>query len=285
MPRPFRRILVLAVVVLAGCQPEPSDPSMISPPAPSAEPASAFDVTRCGSVTGRIVWTGDVPSVPSLDAASPGAVVPNPHAPRIDPGSRGLAGAVVFLRPVKPTAGRAWNHPPVRVEMSPERIQVVQGDGPSRAVGFVKRGDEVSIRSTVTGPLMLRARGAAFFTLSLSEADRPLTRRFDQPGVAELSSGSGQFWAAADLFVCDHPYYAVTGTDGSFRLADVSEGDHELVTWVRDWRIAGKDRDPETGLVVRLRYAQPVEKPSRIHVRPGQMALTEIPLGFTDFRD
>lgn len=242
----------------------------------------AFTPTRCATVAGRVTWTGDIPAVPPLEAVLASGAVPNPHAPRIDTKSHGLAGAVVFLRGIEPAVGRAWDHAPVRVDMSQQAIQVIQGDTP-RSIGLVKRGDEVPMRSTAAGPFMLRARGAAFFTLAFPEPGLPLARRFDKPGLVELSSGSGQFWAAADLFVCDHPYYAVTGSDGSFVLSQVPTGEYELVAWLRNWRITGKDRDPETGLVSRLRYAAPVEKRTAVRVEPGRPTTADLSASDSDF--
>ena len=252
MPSPLRR--VVAVVALVAGSSFAADP-----PAPPV-----------GTVSGRIVWAGKIPAVPQLDSVMAGVTTPNPHAPHVASDNRGLAGVVVSLRGVGSVG--TWNHPPVRVEMSAEHIRVVQGDSP-RPVGFVKRGDSVTMRSSTPGPLMLRARGAAFFTLAFPQPDQPLTRKFDQPGVVELSSGSGQFWAAADLFVCNHPYYAVTGPDGLFTLSDVPVGEYEVVAWKRNWHIATKERDPESGLVVRLKNAAPVEKRAVVSVRPGETAV------------
>ncbi len=38
-------------------------------------------------------------------------------------------------------------------------------------------------------------------------------------------------WMRAYLYVLWHPYYAVTGSDGQFRLTDVPPGQYELVVW------------------------------------------------------
>lgn len=38
-------------------------------------------------------------------------------------------------------------------------------------------------------------------------------------------------WMRAYVYVVWHPYYAVTGTDGIFRLVDVPPGEYELVVW------------------------------------------------------
>ena len=276
-------LLTVAVALIAGCRPAPTGTVVASLSVPVVVAGSAFDPARCGTLAGRVTWDGDGPTVSALEAVGSAGAVPNPHAPKIDPTSRRLTGAVVFLRGISPAAGRPWDLPPARVDQSPAAIEVVQGDEPPQAVGFVRRGADVAMRSTAAGTLSLRARGAAFFTLAFPDPDRPLTRRFDTNGHVELTSGTGQFWHAADLFVADHPYYAVTGPDGSFTLPQVPAGEHELVAWVRDWHVTGKDRDPETGLVIRLRYAAPVEKSAAVWVEPNQIADADLTVSADDF--
>ncbi len=38
-------------------------------------------------------------------------------------------------------------------------------------------------------------------------------------------------WMRAYIIVAEHPYYAVTGSDGSFRLEDVPPGTHKIEIW------------------------------------------------------
>src|SRR5262249_7479941 len=142
---------------------------------------------------------------------------PNPNAPAIDAQTRAVRGAVVFLRGIDPRRARPWDLPAVRVVQQGQRFHVRQGadDG---AVGFVRRGAAVEMMSADGVFHSLHAGGAAFFTLTFPDPDRPRTRRLDQPGVVELTSAAGYFWMRGYLFVDDHPYYVRTDTDGRFRL-------------------------------------------------------------------
>jgi hypothetical protein len=176
---------------------------------------------------------------------------------------------VVYLKGIDPEVGRPWDLPPTRVVMTDHRVVVNQFADPKGRVGFVRRGDEVEMMSTDAAHHMLRARGMAYFTLPFPNADKPLCRRFDAPGVVELTSGAGYYWAAADLFVVDHPYYAVTDREGRFTLPRVPPGKYELVCRVRNWHVAGKDRDPENGLISRYRYVSPVEKRASVDIGPS----------------
>src|SRR5206468_4042201 len=147
--------------------------------------------------------------------------VPLANAPRIDRVTRGVGGAVVFLHGVNPALARPWDLDPVEVEFSDQKLLVKQGAFTGRT-GFVRRGGLVTMRSREPVFHSLRGRGAAYFALAFPDPDAPLTRAFDTCGRVELTSAAGYYWQAADLFVCDHPYYAVTQTSdpdiGRFRF-------------------------------------------------------------------
>src|SRR5262249_39172772 len=144
-----------------------------------------------------------------------GALRANPHAPAIDPATRAVKDAVVFLRGIDPRRSRPWDHPPVRVEMRDYLLVVRQGAAEGR-VGFVRRGDGVEMVSAQPAFHALQARGAAFFTLMFPDPGGPRTRRLGRAGVVELTSAAGHFWMRGHLFVDDHPYYARADAAGRF---------------------------------------------------------------------
>jgi hypothetical protein len=265
-------LVVLAAVV--GCSGRREPPTPATGPAP--RPPSRFNPATAGSVTGRVAWVGEVPAVPPLLASIPDGAgyrfthKPNPFAPQVR--DSGLAGAVVFLRRADPAASKPWPHPPATVEQRGFELKVRQGDGPPAAVGFVQVGDRVTVVTRDPGPATVRLRGAAFATLPFPGPDRPTVRRFDTPGVVEVTSGTMLSWAACDLIVCDHPYHTVTDAAGRFALTDVPPGEYQLVCRVRNWREVGSDRDPETGLVARRRFAPPVERSAAVRVPAGGTA-------------
>jgi hypothetical protein len=224
-----------------------------------------------------VTWSGPTPTVPPLAAALPTgtgyttALRPNPFAPRIA-ADDGLGGVVVSLAGVKSAGGvKSRRLPPVTVVHDDFRILIKQGDGEPGSVGLVPVGDEITVVSKERVPASVRFRGEAYFTLPFPDPDKPLRRTLTKPGWVEITSGSMFYWAAAELLVVDHPYHAVTDAAGRFELPDVSPGRYELVVRVRDWRIAGIDRDPETGLVYRQRY-----KPAREYKVPVVVGANKI---------
>lgn len=275
----MRKLVAAAVLFACGCQRSPGD--WASPAAPEAPATGArFDPANAGTIRGRIRWEGDVPNPPPFPSAKSGPR-PNPHAPRVSPVTQGVAGVAVFLASVDPATAKPWDLPTPSVEIGGGLIRIRTGES-AAAVGFARRGGDVAM-SSVDGFQMLRARGAAYFTLPFPTAGQPLTRRFDTAGRVEFSSATVEYWASADLFACDHPYFAATDSDGIFALTDVPAGRRELVVWVRNWHVESVEHDPESGLIFRQKYRPPVEHRVALDVVAGGTAVLNLPLSTKDF--
>jgi hypothetical protein len=267
-------------VSLAGC----GSPSPAANPAPDSPPpaATAFDPARCGEVTGRVTWDGPVPDASTFPfgvAAEGGSFVlkpmPNPHRLTVDAATKGVAGAVVWLKGIDAARAKPWDLPAVRVELRNLQIEVKQGDAATRT-GFVRRGDAVEMASAESDFHVLRGRGAGYFSLAFPDPNKPLSRTFDKAGRVDLSSGAGYYWASASLFVDDHPYYALTDREGRFRFEKVPAGAVTVVAWHPNWNAAKQERDPETGLVSRQTYAAPLEGSAAVNVEVGRGATAEL---------
>lgn len=282
-------LVLLGVAVLCGC--DPSDAPPQTPADAMAEMGRDFDAATAGTIRGQVTWRGAIPEVPAYrsplspgneHAGQPRRLWSNPNAPRIDPNSRGVAGAVVFLRSVDPRRARPWDHPPVRVELRDYRIHVCQGDSED-ASGFVRRGEAIEMVSRQRIFHSLRARGVAFFARAFPDADRPCTQRLDRAGIVELSSGCGYFWLRGWLFVDDHPYYTHSDAEGRFTLTQVPPGRYELVCWLPDWHEASHERDAETAHLCRLTFRPPVEIVQLVQLAPRQTRTVALQLGAERF--
>lgn len=275
------RLLLLVVILISGC--DPLSVSLPSPPVPASYPDYA-SVFTTGTVAGQVQWRGEAPAVPPL--MGPRSywrfeAIPNPHAPAIDAASGGLAGAVVVLEGPFPAA-KPWPHPPAEVRLLPGGLQIVQGDRAGR-VGFVRVGDAVRVCAEGGKLQGLRARGDAFFGIMLPPTVASVERRLPHRGVVRLSSASGQFWSHGELFVLDHPYAAITDAQGRFTLDGVPPGDYDLVLHHPSWHEAGREIDPESGLLARMAFAAPLVQRQRVTIAAGQTRETIIAISKSDF--
>jgi hypothetical protein len=280
--RPTLGALLFAAAVL-GCENATPLPPAAPTTAPQPEaPHASLPIPHPGTLTGRVTWHGPVPQLPPLRVVRPEPggsfrvlTRPAPNLPAVDPATGGVAGAVVFLRGIDPATARPWDHPPVTVELHDERPMVRQGDGPPVNVGFVRRGDAVTIVSRQPLYHVLRARGDAFWTLTLPDPDRPRIRHLDRPGLVELSSAANHFWMRGYLWVCEHPYFARTDAAGRWELSRVPAGEYELVVWLPNWRVERRERDPESTAVARLILRPPIERVQRVTVRAGETVVNQ----------
>jgi hypothetical protein len=196
---------------------------------------------------------------------------PNPNLPIVDNFTKGVGNAVVFLRDISPSNSKPWDHPPVSVEMRGCQFHVLQGPADS-SVGFLRRGEQVRMVSADKHFHSLHAEGAAFWNFAFPDPGLPLSRHLEKTGIVELSSGAGYFWMRAYLFVDDHPYYTRTDKQGRFALSQVPPGRYEIVCWLPNWRKARHERDPESGMISRVYFQEPLETVQTVFVGKGEQA-------------
>jgi len=268
-------LLAVGMVLIIGCGTEAPEPPGLSQPAP-VEIGKRFNSATAGTVRGRVHWVGPAPDVAAFEIRSlvtewspahPRLIRDNPHAPQIDPAA-GVGGAVIYLRGVDPMLSRPWDLPPVTVEHHDRQLSVVQGADRSH-VGFVRRGDSITMTCREKAFNALHASGAAFFTLTFPDADQPLRRVLNSRGVVELSSGAGYYWMRGHLFVNDHPYYVRTDPQGRFELRQVAPGRYWIVCWMPNWHKLRQDRDPESSLVTRLEFQPALQQQQVIVIDAG----------------
>jgi hypothetical protein len=274
------------VALLAGC--DGLTYSYDDPPAQAPPADSRFDTARSGTVTGTVRWAGERPAVPGVPVPTftltgvPPGVVPHPNAPVLDPATGGVRSAVVSLRGVDPALARPWDHPAVGVEATDTAIVVRQG-ADARRVGFVRAGAPVRFEGKATNVVGVRGRGGDFFTYLFPTGPVPVVRTLPREGRVELSSASGQYWAAADLFVRTDPYIAQPDGAGRFQFADVPAGRYELVVWHPNWLAGPSERDPETGAIARQPYRPAAEVARPVEVTAGGKAAAAVTLSVGDF--
>jgi hypothetical protein len=276
------RIAALLTVV-SGCEGRVAEKGKSPPPVALAE---RFDPKTAGTIRGKVAWDGDVPKVAPIKLLLPIADFdreqPNSNAPAVDPTTHGVKDAIVFLKSIDPKTSRPWPHEPVEAAFEKGRLVVRQGKVAVRG-GFVRRGDTVTFVAREAKKHHLDARGSAFFSLPLPEADRAVAREMKDVGLVELSSGAGYYWLREYLWVGEHPYVARTDAAGGFSLDQVPAGDYELIAWLPNWHVKRRERGPEFGEIERLVFEPSVERTAKVAVEANQTANVTLTFRTGDF--
>jgi plastocyanin len=92
-----------------------------------------------------------------------------------------------------------------------------------------------AIRFVNSDPLLHNVRGtpkaSSSWNVSLSRKGTERTQRIDKPEVMVNVRCDLHPWMQAWVGVLDHPYFAVTGRDGTFTLRNVPAGTYTVAVW------------------------------------------------------
>jgi hypothetical protein len=175
-----------------------------------------------GSLTGKVVFRG-TPATRKIIPTKDNEVCGGPREdPLIQVGpDQGVQNAVVYL--VQVEKGKAWPadaKPPVldqvKCRFSPE-VQVI-------------RAGKLEILNS--DPVLHNTHGyydkRTAFNLALPNQGQRIPVDLTRPGAVRVDCDA-HGWMEAWVYVVDNPYYAVTGADGTFSIADVPPGKYMLV--------------------------------------------------------
>ena len=140
-----------------------------------------------------------------------------------DPQGNGIEGAVVFVQKMptgaaKPTAKATAVMDQVQKEFVPHVLPVVVGTEVSFPNHDQIHHHVYSFSRTQT------------FEIPLYKGEAAPPVLFDKVGAVKLGCNIHD-WMSAVILVVPTPYFAVTGADGSFTIADVPPGTYSLVAW------------------------------------------------------
>ncbi|CAN5881739.1 hypothetical protein BH23GEM9_BH23GEM9_26280 [soil metagenome] len=99
-------------------------------------------------------------------------------------------------------------------------------------VSGVQTGQQITFRNSDGLLHNINARAETNRSFNISQPQNMETQRsFNQPEVMVPIRCDVHGWMEAYIGVVEHPYFAVTGNDGSFRLENLPPGDYTLEAW------------------------------------------------------
>lgn len=219
-----------ALGFLAGCSgtrtKQPEAQSKVEPP-PSyftVDPATA------GVLKGTIRFAGRKPTRKKVDMSSDPACAEAHHETVYDESvvvnpNGTLANAFIYVKsglegkkfevpkdPVVIDQRGCWFHPRVLGIRTGQVLQVMNSD-------------------PVTHNIHPLAQINREWNHSQGQGDAPLARKFLKPEVMIRVKCNIHGWMHAFIGVVDHPYFAVTGSDGTFKIPNVPPGDYLVEVW------------------------------------------------------
>lgn len=190
-------------------------------------PALAYEVAPVadgGTIAGKVTYQGPVPMkkiIVTKDQATCGEMREEPEVV-VGP-DKGVQGAVVYLKAVQ--KGKPFEKPAKKPEIVNEKCMFVPH------VQAVPVGQVVIVN---LDPVMHNTHGflgkQTIFNVALPMKGQRIEKPLTKPGMVRVECDT-HGWMLAWVFAAENPYYAVTGKDGAFKIADVPPGEYALVTW------------------------------------------------------
>ncbi len=215
----FHGLALVGVLFVVGAHAGPG-------PALAADAYRAAAVSGGGKVSGLVNYAGPIPEPYVIwvkkDAEVFGEKVPDERLLVSRDGR--VQNVVVTLEGI--AAGKAWpaaNHvlenrggrfiPHVQVARVGAQLEIVNSD----AVLHNTHG-------------FLGSHSRTVFNLALPNKGQRIKQSLRRAGTIEVMCDSHD-WMNGWVVVLDHPYFAITGQDGAFEIADIPPGTYKLVAW------------------------------------------------------
>ena len=197
--------------------------------APRAMAYEAVAVADGGSISGTVKYAGTAPAPAKIPVTKDPEVCGKEGKEKISPdllvgSDGGVANVVVVVKAAKgkkldaPAANPVFDqktcefHPHVLAFPAGSTVDVLNSDGILH---------NIHTTSTANPPInQAQPKFKPKIQIKVDKPEWPIKVQCDAHG-----------WMHAYWIAQEHPYYAVTGADGSFKISDLPAGDYEVEVW------------------------------------------------------
>ena len=219
--------LVLGLALLAGCGKKEEEqpaaaPAAASAPAPAATP---IDPATAASVSGTVKLDGAAPKAAKIDMSQDPACKGTNMAENVVAANGDLANVFVYVK--EGLGNRTFDvpkdaitldqsgckyHPHVMGVMAGQTVKIVNSDPTTHNIHPTPKDNRE-------------------WNESQSPGAPAINQSFPHEEIAIPVKCNIHPWMKGYIAVFDHPYFTVTGKDGSFDLKNVPPGNYMLVAW------------------------------------------------------
>ena len=197
-------------------------------------------VKNPGTISGTVKWSGPEPHALTFPVTKDPQICDPDSRKRVDlerliiGPQGGVANTVVYLK--NATKGKPLEVPEPRRFLNQHHCRY------EPHILLVPRNALLQMKSSDATLHTIHMDGAATYNLPFPFPNLVISRNMTNSGLVNLKCNGGHVWMNAQVFVIDHPYYAVTDESGKFELTDVPPGEYELVAWHEGWKLLRQER-------------------------------------------
>jgi plastocyanin len=219
--------LALAAIVLASC--DGADPDPPQPPPPAIDPATA------GTIRGKVLFRGTPPPNPLLKMASECAV--HYAAPPLDEQVLVKDGRLqnVFVHVKEGLGDRAFGWPTAPVTMANEKCVYVP-----RVLGVQVHQPVLFTNEDATDHNIHGFTARGQFNFALRGKGTSAVHKLRQAEVGILVKCDIHPWMIGYIAAVPHPFFRVTGPDGTFQLPPLPPGEYVIEAWHEKYKAQTK---------------------------------------------
>jgi len=222
--------LACVALLLIGCSGPPAVPVQKAEKASQTVSYFKVDPATAGTISGSVQYLGAKPPRKAIDMSGDPACVEAHGGKAYDEsllvGSKnGLANAFVYIK--SGLEGKSFETPSAPAILDQRGCWFTP-----RVLGLqTSQPLQISNSDPVTHNVHPLAQANREWNHSQGSGEPAITRRFPRPELMIPVKCNIHSWMHCFIGVLDHPYFAVSGADGTFTIRNIPPGDYVLAAW------------------------------------------------------